>query len=72
LRYEAVETVDNRDKLTGKVEPVIFFANGKEAILTPDQNAVFRSAWNKACEIDARILACVTALLAYLYPPGQS
>lgn len=70
VRYEAVEQ-EIEGNLTDKVLPMIFFTDGKEIDLTPEQKELFKKYWDLKVEVDAKLAATTKALfnLLFLSPP---
>jgi hypothetical protein len=65
--YEAVEALDDKDKPTGEVIPLVVLTSGKEIELTPEQNQEFMPRWNYKVSIDDKLRACVAAMDAQLF-----
>lgn len=61
--YEAVEKLDEKEKPTGELLPLLQMQNGDQIELTKEENDIFRPVWNTYTEANAMVIELLQSLL---------
>ncbi len=70
--FESGETLDEKDKPTGKTEHIIYSTNGAETELTEAEYAVFKPYWNRILTVDTMLASVNLTLTGALFPQSAA